>query len=213
MLADTNDRPSLEEQYLLATSSSNLTLNPDRTCAATHLIAAGLTGNRMGEALSHLRSEWQSAGKPRKATEAEILKRAETLPKLRGKPDVKRARTVVLVEHAAAMRKRAHQLLGWAPTMRLLLEWAVARGIEPDILSPALYHWLAPACPVCDGHGQRKLPDAPVLSTKRCNHCAGTGKWPRPPGAEVVHDWLQRCAGKAKHDRGALVRGAPIFDR
>lgn len=211
MLADTNDRPGLEEQYLLATSTSDLTLNPDRTCAATHLIAAGLTGNRMGEALTHLRSEWATADKPRKATEAEILARAAALPKAKGKPDVKRARTVLLVEYSAAMRRRAHQLRGWATAMGLLRAWAEARTVDPDLLSPALYHWLAPGCPVCDGLGKRRLPDAPALG-KDCHHCAGTGKWPRPLGAHVVHDWLASCSGKAKRDRGALVRGAPVSD-
>jgi hypothetical protein len=204
------DRPSLEEQYLLATSTSDLTLNPDRVCSATHLIAAGLTSNAMGEALAHLRSEWQTAAKPRKATEGEILVKAATLPKHKGKLDVKRARGVLLVEYSAAMRRRAHQLRGWTPAMRILLQWAVERNVDPDLLSPALYHWLAPGCPVCDGLGKRRLPDAPTLG-EDCHACAGSGQWPRPLGAHVVHDWLARCIGKAKHDRGALVRGAPIF--
>jgi hypothetical protein len=207
-----DDRPSLEEAYLLATSTSDLTLNPDRICSATHLIAAGLVGNRMGEALTHLRSEWQSAAKPRKATEAEILVKSATLPKHKGKLDVKRARTVLLVEYSAAMRRRAHQLTGWAPAMHILIEWAVERNVDPDLLSPALYHWLAPGCPVCDGLGKHRLPDAPALG-KDCHHCAGTGKWPSPLGAHVVQDWLQRCLGHAKKERGALVRGAPIFGR
>lgn len=208
----TSDRPGLEEQYLLATSSSDLTLNPDRVCAATHLIAAGLVGNRMGEALTHLRSEWQTADKPRKATEAEIMARAAELPKLKGKPDVKRARMEALVTYATALRKRAHQMRGWIVAMGLLREWAENRDVDVDLLSPALYHWLSPSCPVCDGLGKRRLPDAPALG-KDCHHCAGTGKWPRPLGAHVVDDWLRRCLGHAKADRGALVRGAPIFGR
>lgn len=218
MLNDTNDRPSLDEQYIIATNSSDLTLNPVRTCAATHLIAAGLTGNRMGEALAHLWSEWAAADKPRKATEVDIEFRAVLLLSVlgvghKGRPDLKRARAEALVVHHLALRQRAHRLRGWPAAMVLLHEWAQAHNVDADLLSPALYHWLNPTCPVCDGHGVRKQPDAPTLSTKKCNHCAGTGKWPRPLGAHQVHDWLQRCVGTAKGDRGALLRGAPIFDR
>lgn len=212
MSQETTDRPGLEELYQLATSTSDLTLNPDKVCAATHLIAAGLTGNRMGEALTHLRSEWAMADKPRKATDAEIAGRAAVLPKLKGKPDVKRARTMLLVEYAAGLRKRAHQMRGWAPAMVLLAEWATLRGVDRDLLSPSLYHWLAPTCPVCDGRGAQRLPDAPSLG-KQCHHCAGTGKWPRPLGADQVANWLASCASKARRERGALLRGAAIFDR
>lgn len=207
---NTEDRPSLEEQYLLATSSSDLTLNPDRTCAATHLIAAGLVGNRMGAALTHLRSAWDTASKPRKATDAEIAARAADLPKHKGKADLKRARNMLLVEYAAALRDCAHGLGEWRPALALMQEWAAQRGVDRDLLSPALYHWLAPSCPVCDGLGALRMPDAPALG-KTCHHCAGTGKWPRPLGAERVDSWLKSCAGKARRDRSALVRGAPIF--
>lgn len=213
MLID-NDRPGLDEQYIVATNTSDLTLRPDQTCAATHLIAAGLVGNRMGEALTHLRSEWASAEKPRKATETEITFRAELFLAIlgqgnRGKPDVKRVRTEALIGYAVALRQCAYQLRGWPLAIALLREWGIGRA-EPALLPLALYHWLNPTCPVCDGHGKRKLPDAPVLG-KACHHCAGTGKWPRPLGSHDVHDWLQRCVATARADRGALVRGAPIF--
>lgn len=204
MLAD-NDRPSLDEQYIGATNSSNLTLNPDGICAATHLIAAGLLGNRMGEALAHLRGEWDAADKPRKATEEEITARADAFPKKKGKPDVKRARTEALVGFAVAMRHRAHAMRGWAPALLILQQWAALRQVDQDILIPSLYHWLNPTCPVCDGHGKRKMDDAPVLG-KQCHHCQGSGTWPRPLGAERIHDWLRGCAGKARADRGGLLR-------
>lgn len=201
------ERPGLDEQYLVATNTSDLTLNPDRVCAATHLIAAGLLGNRMGEALIHLRAEWDAADKPRKMTEAEIAARAVELPRRHGKPDVKRARTEALVGYAAGMRNRARQMRGWLPAMLLMREWADARQVDLDLLSPALYHFLNPTCPVCDGHGLRKVPDAPALSAKQCHHCNGSGVWPRPLGAERIHDWLRGCVGRAKQDRRKLLRG------
>jgi len=207
MYVDENDRPpGLDERYIAATNSSNLrlNLNPDAQCDATHLIAAGLLGNRMGEALAHLRAEWDSAEKPRKATEAEILARAAQLPKRKGKVDVKRARIEAMVAHAAAMRKRAEQLRGRAQVLGLMREWAAMRDVDPDLLSPALYHWLHPTCPACEGRGKMLIADTPVLG-KDCNHCAGAGKWPRPLGAERVDDWLKGCAGRAKRDRASLL--------
>lgn len=201
------DRPSLEEQYLLATSTSDLTLNPDRVCAATHLIAAGLVGNRMGEALTHLQDEWSRADLPHKATDAEIAAEADKLPKHKGKPDLKRARAVLLASRARAMREKARALHSWKPAMHLLIRWSVERNVDQALLSPALYHWLAPACPVCDGRKKRTLPDSPVLSKEDCHACAGTGTWPRPLGAQRVQDWLQACIGKAKGDRGRVLSG------
>jgi hypothetical protein len=214
MLADTNDRPpGLDEQYLIATNTSNLTLNPDKVCAATHLIAAGLLGNRMGEALSHLRSEWDSSEKPRKKTEDEIMVRAHELPKRKDKPDVKRARTEALVGHAVALRHHAHGLPGWLPALSIMAEWAILRDVDIDLLSPALYHWLAPVCPVCDGVGERWLFGS-VTERKPCYHCNGQrapGKtegptiWPRPLGAEGIHKWFARCEGRARGERGGLI--------
>lgn len=202
----TSDKPGLEEQYIAATNASDLTLNPDRTCAATHLIAAGLLGNRMGQALAFLRSEWDAADKPRKATEQEIEARAEELPYRKGKPDVKRARTEMLVGYSVALRHRAHALAGWSSAVAIMGEWAKLRGVDFDLLSPSLYHFLAPTCPVCDGLGHRKMEGAPVLG-KACHHCGGTGKWPRPLGADRVSDWLKACAGKARADRSGLIHG------
>lgn len=206
MYAQSNDeRRSLDEAYLCATNASDLTLNPDRICAATHLIAAAVSGNRMGSALLHLVAEWSSADKPRKMTEAEIEARAKELPKNKGKPDIRRARTEALLGYATGMRHRAHRLIGWLPALSIMGEWAVSRGVDVDLLSPALYHFLNKTCPVCDGHGFRKLPDAPVLG-KRCHHCEGSGEWPRPLGAQRVHDWLQGCIAKARMDRQSAIR-------
>jgi hypothetical protein len=213
-MLDTNDRPGLDEQYLVATNTSNLTLNPDRTCAATHLIAAALADNRMAAALTHLGGEWAGADKPRKLTEPEISARAVTfayhlakerkVPVKSVKPDFRRARTEALLAYDTGLRHRAHSLSGWIPTMILLREWALLRGVDLGLLSPALFHHLSPACPVCDGRGHRLLPDAPVLG-KQCHHCSGSGIRPRALGSHRIHDWFKGCIGKAKADRSGLI--------
>ena len=215
MATDTSDKPGLEEQYLTATNTSDLTLNPDRVCAATQLIAAGLLGNRMGAALIHLRAEWDGADKPSKWDESAIAVRAGQLPKRKGKVDVRRARSEALVSYAVAMRRRAHALEGWLPALNIMGEWAVQRRVDRDLLSPALYHWLSPVCPVCDGVGFRWLYGS-TTDRKPCFHCNGQRApgqsegptiWPRPLGAERIHDWLKGCAAKARRERGQTLHG------
>ena len=95
-------------------------------------------------------------------------------------------------------------------------EWAGRRGVDPDLLSPTLYRYLAPACPVCDGLGKMRLPDAPGLG-KQCTACNGTGEYALALGGDRVMSWLKSCAGKHKaqrknvrHDLTAIV---PMSDR
>ena len=203
---DRNPPRGLDEQYIAATNASDLTLDPDHLCAVDHLIAAAIGGNRMGDALNHLRAEWGAAPKPAKWTEADVIARAEQLPKRKKKLDLNMARGQLIVEYATSMRAVYMRLAGRAKCMEILLEWAVRRDIDPDLLSPSLYHWLAPACPVCDGLGKRCRPGTPVLD-KDCPHCAGTGKWPRPLGADRVEAFLKGCVGKAKSHRGEVLHG------
>jgi len=207
MLADTQDRPGLDEQYIAATNASDLTLDPDHRGAVDHLIAAALGGNRMGDALNHLRSEWDAAQKPPKWTEDDIAARAATLPaKKKGKPDLKMARAQLIAQYARSLREAYLRLAGRALCLEILAEWAARRDVDPDLLSPALYHWLAPNCPVCDGLGKMRMHDAPVLG-KDCTHCAGSGKWPRPLGAERAEAFIKGCVGKAKRERAGLLYG------
>lgn len=216
-MLDTNERPpGLDERYISATNASNLTLDADRIGPVDHLIAAGLVGNRMGSILIHLVGEWTSADKPPKWSEDEILARAAELPKRKGKVDVKRARAEAIVAHASAMRAAYQRLPSRAAALSIMEEWARMRDVDGDLLSPALYHHLNPTCPVCDGLGQLRMADAPVLG-KQCHHCNGAGTWPRPLGAERVHQWLKGCAGKARSQRGGMVHGnaevTPMADR
>lgn len=206
-MGDTIERPpGLDEQYLTAKNTSDLTLNPDGVCAATHMIAAGLLGNRMGEALANLRTEWDGKPRPRKWTEEEIAAHAKTLPKRKDKPDMKRARGEARLAYTMALRRHMEGLQARHAALRLMLEWAQIREADPEVLAPALQHWLHPNCPVCDGLGETKAPDAPVL-LKKCSHCNGAGKWPTPPGAGRVLDWLKGCVGKAKGERASHLHG------
>ncbi len=206
MYATESDRPGLDEQYLAAQNTSDLTVDPNRRGAVDHLIAAALAGNRMADALNSLRSQWDRADKPPKATQADIEARAFELPKKKGKPDFKRARVEATVTHAGALRAVYLRLPGRAQAIGLLTEWAGRRSVDPDLLSPALYHWLNPACPACEGRGKVTIPDTPMLGGD-CHHCAGTGKWPRPLGAERIDSFLKGCISRAKQERKQILHG------
>lgn len=213
-----NQRPGLDEQYIMATNASDLTVDADRTGAADHLIAAGLVGNRMGSILMHLVGEWAAADKPPKVSDAEIVGRAKLLPRLneKGKLDLKRARAEALSIRNRAMRDAYLTLPSRPMALAIMTEWAQRRDVDPDLLSPTLYRYLAPACPVCDGLGAMKLPDAPGLG-KQCTACNGTGEYALALGGDRVMNWLKSCAGKhkaqRKHVRYDLTAIVPMSDR
>jgi hypothetical protein len=171
------------------------------------ILAAGMVKNQLGHALIHLRAEWDRTDKPRKRTPAEIAKRAAELPDKKGRPDVRRATVEAMVWHAGAMRERASKLAGRNLVLGLLRDWAKECEVDEDLLSPALFHWLAPKCPVCDGHGKFRMPDAPALGRQNCKHCGGHGTWPRPLGAEQIHSHIKSCIGRVKGGMSGKLRG------
>lgn len=196
MAIDTDERPNIEERYLVTAVTSNLKIDLDRASGADIIGAAGMVKNQLGLALMHLRAEWDRTDKPRKKTPAEVGARAAQFRGIKDKEAKKRARTEALVWHAAALRQRAAALSGRSVVLGLLTDWAALHGVDVDLLPPALFHWLSPGCPVCDGHGLHKIPDAPSLGNKSCLHCNGTGTWPRPLGAERIHNHIKSCLGK-----------------
>jgi hypothetical protein len=202
--------PTTEERYLAATNTSDLTVAGGKEGLVTGgdiIAAAGFGKSWLGSALLHFRAEWDRCDKPRRKTPAEIAKRAQELPKRNGKPDTRRAEIEALVDHARAMRARAEKLTGRSVVVGLMADWAQPRGIDVDLIGPALFHWLAPACGACEGRGHTKIPDTPALSRKVCNHCNGSGLWPRPHGVELLHAHIRSCIGQAKKGTAAAFFG------
>jgi hypothetical protein len=207
MAADIDERPCIEEQILAATNTSSLKIDPSRRTQADVVLAAGFAKNRLGLALIHLQGEWDRCEKPRKRTPAEIAARAALLKDKKGRADLRRATVEALVWHASAMRDRAMRLSGRSLVLGLLTDWAAERGIDVDLLGPAIFHWLAPKCAACDGLGETKIPDTPSLSGKRCQHCQGSKTWPRPLGAQDVHDHMKKSIGQAKGQTAGALYG------
>jgi hypothetical protein len=207
MAQDTADRPGIEERLLSAANTSDLTLDVARRSPADIHLAVGYAKSRLGSALIHLRSEWDRCDKPSKRTAAEIAVRAAELRDKKGRADVRRATVEALVWHARAMRERAAKLSGRSVVIGLLTDWAVLRGIDADLVPPAVFHWLSPVCGACEGRQHMTIPGTPALSTKKCPECDGAGTWPRPLGAEAIHDHIKACIGRAKSGTAAAYFG------
>lgn len=205
MYADTNERPGYEEQYLVATNTSDLTLG-EGVDAATHMIAAGLIGNRMGQALVHLRAEWDGLGKIPRWTDEDVRCRAELLPRKGKALDMHRARSELIAAYNRALRERYLRLAGRPFALAVMLDWAQRREVDPDHLSPTLYRWLDPVCPVCSGLGKLRMPDAPSLG-KTCFACQGSGERAMTSEGRRIFDWLKGCAAKAKGEGRRMLHG------
>jgi hypothetical protein len=211
------DNPTIDESYSVARNTSNMTVGGGMVpgqdqgfgnWAADVVLAAGMAAargrGRLGTALLSLRDEWDRCEKPRKRTDAQIAARAAELAK-NGKPDMHQATTEAIVWHARVMRERAMKLRGRSEVIGLLTEWAGRSGVDVDLIPLALFHWLSPICPVCDGRG-RTLAPWPVMGHV-CKHCNGSKTWPRPPGAGVIHEYISDALGKAKAGMVGRLRG------
>ena len=88
---------------------------------------------------------------------------AELLPRLnaKGKLDMKKGAGHRDCRTGTGHARGLHEPASRAAALAIMGEWAGRRGVDPDLLSPTLYRYLAPACPVCDGLGKMRLPDAP----------------------------------------------------
>lgn len=170
---DISDKPGVEETYQVAGNTSDLTVEADRRGAGDVMIAAGWSDSRVGMALLRLHSEWDGA------------------VKRRGRNTMTDSDLRLL---ASRMKSRGAV---WAQ----ILPWVVLKGIDPDVAASALLHWMDDACRKCDGRGFFKIPDAPVLSTKRCKCNAGRA-WP-PNGTNRVVQHLDYCVSVA---RGSLKK-------
>lgn len=225
MLADTNERPGVEEQYQTANNASDLRVEADRRGAADVLIAAGYSQSRLGMALLRLHSEWDTANRRLEREAAKLPTVAEFAARMapvalrverdaHGRPRTVRgpnmkcaAERAHHAKHEAdrsresELRMLANDLKSRATVWAELAPWLKLKGIGHEIGAAALQHWLSPTCPHCQGHGLRKVPNQPALSAKQCNRCHGTGRRPAPKDSGRVLGHLDYCVGVA---RGSL---------
>jgi hypothetical protein len=212
-MADTEEKPGTAERYLAATEAGNLVLLDHRSGAADLLIAAGLSEENVGTALARLVGEWDSAAKPKRAAEAQIkavaegFRRDDEQARLRyGPPNPKaprpanvlvRARAEALAWYARELRLFAQGLRSRAECVEYVRQWSAIKGLDQGYAGAALYHWLDPNCPVCQGRGMIKPPDAPA-HTRACNACSATGRTVLSDQAFRTKDWLDGCLSRAE---------------
>lgn len=185
MFDSTNERATVEETYQVAGNTSNLTVEADRRGAGDVLIAAGWSPSRLGMALLRMHSEWDGSSRR---------------PKAYGKAPTPMT--------GSDLRLLANGLKSRPTVWGQLAPWLALKGIQSEIGAEALLHWLSPTCHACEGHGLKKVPNAPALSARRCNKCHGTGKKPHPEGSAKVLVYLDDCVSRARVSLKVRLRSA-----
>lgn len=216
-MTETAEKPGIDEIYITANNSSNLRLNLDPDSprsAADVMVAAGWSQSRVGMALLRLHSEWTACAKPRRQGRAAIEAIAATIREddARAKAEARRRGAPCKTMPSPTLRAQALADRWYVSELRLLAVglksrhdvWAQMEihgkitNTPADVVAAALLHWLSPTCPLCDGHGLRKVPDQPALSARQCHKCHGSGHLPHPSGSARVLSYIDECCQKAR---------------
>lgn len=173
-----DDRPTIAEQYALATESSNLRQKPTR-CDADILMAAGLARDHRGNSLAlgtslyRLRAEFDSVKATIHAGKALApVDRLQVLSQLQSLGEVKRA----LGAHAVILATKQSFMKPDADALR--------------VAGRALDVWLDTLCNKCDGRGTTNEYGKPQII---CRSCRGAGH----RKATLGEDAADRAFGQA----------------
>lgn len=193
---------SIEERYLVAGNTSDLSVCHERRTAADVLIAAGWSQSRLGAAALRLHSEWSAATMPRRPNRDQVARMAQQMPLVNGKPDLAGALRLAADWYQAELHRAVDRLHG-LPVMRSQLAGlASQRGMaSPEALAAAvLCHWLDPVCHSCHGLKFQLVKGAPALSAKVCPVCRGLGRSEPPHGQDGrwMLNYLDRCVAVAR---------------
>ena len=193
-----NGPVTLDEQYGIAVTASNLRVHDHKLGAVDFIIAAGMNCSRLGMALRRLRTEWDKSAKPRPMPPAALDALAGTYPRLAsGMVLFKQDGQEVEVKPAEAARMDAdHWMqnelrillisLRTLPTVRAaVIHHAAQMGIEDGehAAGSAILWWLDPTCAKCGGGGKQVTAGTGRQSAKDCKPCRGSGERNIPHGA------------------------------
>lgn len=204
MSLDGNGRPNVEEMYVSAGNTSDLTVEADRRGDGDVLIAAGWSSSRLGAALLRLHSEWDAAEKPKKPTSQAIEALAYTLPRV-GKTEALNIRAATALANAWHLHE-LKMLLGklkTLPDVRREVAMQAARWRMTDCQNKAgaiIKYWLDPTCHACEGRKWKLIRDTPALSNRPCHVCHASGVAPVPAGQEGrrLANYLDDCVSRAR---------------
>lgn len=224
MLADTNERPDIHEQYDVACGQSG-SRNVVGAAGMAQLPDDGVQPSgslRTGMALLRLHSEFCGAAKPQRVSPAGMAAMAEQMKRddEKARASAQRRGEAFKEPGAVGPRVRAMADAWYSNELRLLaqslktrptvwaqlLPWAQDKGIPEDQVAQALFHWLDPVCGHCGGHGLHKAKDAPALSAKQCRACNGTGTKAIPEGGGRVLSYISTCTSQARTSIGKRLR-------
>lgn len=169
MFEGTDDKAGIDEQYAVASGSSNLRVGNDHTIRTPGdmIAAAGMNKHRMGLALNRLVSEWNSGATPLHK-EGDGISRAEAK---------RQAAQMTRWEEQENMLRFLH--LKTLPAVRAgLLRYVQAKDWEEGehLVASIVQRFLSPVCPECEGRKQRVVPGTGRLGRKLCGACKGTGE-------------------------------------
>ena len=171
------DIRTVDEAYISAGNSDDLTVAADHRSDADVLIACGWAPGLLGSALLRLHSEWDGTAKPRKLTETDarlLYGSLKTLPK---------------VIDAVGQ---------WAARKGYRDPYELAGG--------AVAYWLDCVCHACSGRGRELMPNAsrPTLGNI-CRACGGNGRR-RPPAGEAGKDALRLMDESVERARRSIKK-------
>lgn len=204
-------RPNTEELYTCANNASNLRVQAGRRGSTDVLIAAGWSASRIGAALLRLHSEWDAAAKPAKTEKHHIEALALTLPLLKtGKPDLKRAAELANGWHLQELRTLVGRL-NMLPDVRREVakqadRWRIVDPVE--VAAAVIKYWLDQHCTACDGLKWKLVPGAPVLSSRQCHVCHGSGLGAVPHGqaGKRLCNFIDDCVSRAQQSIRSRLR-------
>jgi hypothetical protein len=101
------------------------------------------------------------------------------------------------------LRLLANGLKARAVVWEQLGAWADKQGMAGDVAAEALLFWLDSTCPACDGLKMKRHVDAPMLSSRACPKCHGSGQRASPLGSGRLLVYLDYCVSVA---RGSLKK-------
>lgn len=108
------------------------------------------------------------------------------------------------------LKSAYNSVLGLVKRLNMKKNWRLHRRAIEVVAVQALSHHVAPVCPHCSGRKFEMAAGAPVLSTKVCKHCGGTGRRPiqkkyRDQIAGVITS-LEQIDSLTQHAVARLVR-------
>lgn len=198
---ESDDKPSIEEQYTRATNTSNLRMDTREGSprgAADIIMAAGWSDYRIGGALLRLHTEFDGAEKPRLASREDFLSVGAQHDRDARKAASRRAHEFNLHEMGLLLQK-----LKSLPDVRMqltlqLLKWKVEDAEATAVT--VLRWWLAQACPECGGTKFKVAEGTSRHTGKACQFCMGTGKRDLPHGqvGRKLANFMDQCVERAR---------------